>query len=404
MRIDAHCHVFTFETLLTQAAADNLKARIKGRFLSEAVANDALRLVYAVLAGDDAAGRLLEFASRHGVVGQGFLEFLRRGCLPDISAVTDALFAAIAACPGADAQTLVVPLLLDVVTADSPEAELAKYDRQYAQTVLQAVRRPGRVLPFVAVNPLRPRGALERLERALESGGCVGVKLYPSLGFAANHPLVDRIMDACQRYDAPVTMHCNDGGFHGPGQYDDTLCSPVDWRSVIEAFDVRCNFAHFGDQTPGNPHSPAAPFWRDQIVGMMEDGDLGQRVFADVSYQQGAIGRPEERAAYAAWLRGRMADGLGDNILFGTDSFMVLPDASEADFWRFFEATLGPDGFARIACDNPRRFLGLPDAGQAPKPGSAMERHIAFLRRGKAAGGNLFAEKAPPADWLAGRL
>lgn len=402
MRIDVHCHVFAFETFLTQAAEANLKARIKGRFLSDAVADDALTLVRDVLAGSDAAARLVRFAARHGLVGPGFPEFLRRGCLADGSAVTDALFAALAADPDADDQTLVVPLMLDVVTAESPAADLARYARQYDQTVLQAVRRPGRVLPFVAVNPLRPAGALERMEAALDSGQCVGVKLYPSLGFAANHPLVEPIMAACERYDAPVTMHCNDGGFHGPGTYDAALCSPVGWRDVVEAYAVRFDFAHFGDQTPGNGHSPAGPFWRDRIAGMM--AAMQEKVFADVSYQQGVVDRPAEREAYAAWLRRQMESGLGDNILFGTDSFMVLQDAPEAEFRRFFEEALGGSGFARIADANPRRFLGLPDAGQAPRPGSAMARHIEFLRRKKREPGSRFGEAAPPAAWLDGRL
>ena len=45
MLINAHCHVFTFKTFLTAAATENLKYRITSHHVSEALANDLIRLI-----------------------------------------------------------------------------------------------------------------------------------------------------------------------------------------------------------------------------------------------------------------------------------------------------------------------------------------------------------------------
>ncbi len=403
MRINAHCHVFTFASFLTDAAEANLGARIKEtHHRSDAVAHDALKLLHAAMAGHPAALQVLRLGIRKGLLGPGLLEFLRRGCHATIDAVTDDLFADMEACAGSDEETVVVPLMMDVVNGKSTKADLDKFDRQYEQTVLQAVRRPGRVLPFVAVNPLRPHGALEKMEKALESGECVGVKLYPSLGYAVNHPDMQEVMRICQQYDAPVTMHCNDAGFCGPEEYDCACCSPIAWGGMIGRYEVRFNFAHFGDHTPGKKASDTTPSWRDYIGILMDRyRDL---VYADVSYQAGPLGGETSREGYAAWLHGQMNSPRGDNILFGSDSFMLLQDASEGSYWRFFENALGEEKFARIAETNPKRFLGLPGKGETPRPGSAMEKHIGFLRAKKKESGSRFGERSAPAAWLEGRL
>jgi predicted TIM-barrel fold metal-dependent hydrolase len=398
MLINAHCHVFTFKTFLTGAAENNLMARLQAEHLSEAAASDAIKIIKKILFGDNSEQRIHDFAIRHNLTGVPALEFLRRGCLPSISAVTDALLADTQNSVGPDEDAVVVPLMMDVIAEDSPESDRVLYDAQYEQTVLQAVRHPGLVLPFVAVNPRRGPEAYTRMEEALESGACVGVKLYPSLGYTVNDRMMDKVMAACATYQAPVTMHCNDGGFCGPG-YDYTYCSPVSWRDMIERYDVRFNFAHFGDQTPGKPGSDTS--WRDEIVKLM--GDYPERVYADVSYQSGPLGTADEKTAYVGWLKNELASEHGDNILFGTDSFMLYLSAFESDYWQFFKTALGQEDFRRMAETNAKRFLGLPDAGAEVQPGSAMARYIEFLKRKKEVG-SPFGQGAAPAKWLDGRL
>ena len=401
MRVNAHSHVFTFQTFLTAAAETNLKARLMAWHLSEAAANDAVKLARKVLLGEDAETRLAVFAARHHLEGNPLLEFLRRGCLPDISAVTDPLMADSASGAGEEEETLAAVLMMDVVDGDSLPWELALYEEQFKDTALQAERWPGRALPFVAVNPLRGAQALDYLRRGLEEGLCVGVKLYPSLGYTARDPMIARIMQACQDASAPVVMHCNDGGFCWP-DYACTYCSPMAWADVIADYDVRFDFAHCGDQTPGKPESATHPSWRDYIGTLMDR--FPDRVYADVSYQSGPLGKEDEQQRYVAWLKSQMATPRGDNILFGTDSFMLLQACADADYWAFFKTALGAGDFARIAATNPARFLGLPAAGETPGAATSLGRHVAYLRERRHGPGSRFGEGGRPASWLAGLL
>ena len=400
MHVNTHSHVFTFQTFLNAAAETNLKARLMSWHLSEAAANDAVKLARKVLLGEDAEVRLAAFAARHHLEGNHVVEFLRRGCLPDISAVTDRLMADSERGAGEE-DVLAVLLMMDVVDGDSQPWERVLYEEQFKDTVLQAERWPGRALPFVAVNPLRGRQALDYLRRGLDEGLCVGIKLYPSLGFTIRDPMIPRIMRACQDASAPVVMHCNDGGFCGAG-YACTYCSPMAWADVIADYDVRFDFAHFGDHNPNNPAGEVTPSWRDYIGTLMDH--YPGRVYADVSYQSGPLGKEDEQQRYIAWLQSQMATRRGDNILFGTDSFMLLQACADADYWAFFKDALGDGDFARIAATNPARFLGLPAAGEAPGADTALGRHVAYLRERKHAPGSRFDEGASPAAWLAGLL
>lgn len=416
MRIDAHCHIFTFKSFLTAAAETNLKARLKDRHLSDAAIHDIVKFAKGVLLADDADARLTELAKRLHLTGHPVIEFLRRGCRGSISEVTDALMAETKAAASPDAECIAVALMMDVVDAESSRKDLerfaSQYDDpacpakpcagQYHDTVLQAVRYPGRLLPFVAVNPLRGAEALDIMHHALDSGECVGVKLYPSLGYGITDPMVKQIMQECEAYNAPITMHCNDGGFCGAEQHDYFYCSPVSWRDVVRDYEVRFNFAHFGDQTPGKPGSDVS--WRDIVVEAM---DLWpHRVYADVSYQSGPLGDAAAQDAYMSWLAAQIATERGCNILFGTDSFMLLQAARAADYWGFFQSRLGA-GFNRLACANPARFLGFQcdgddcsptEAALTVVPDSSLERHALYLRGRQA--DPAYAAGAPPATWL----
>jgi len=408
MIINAHSHVFTFKTFLTEEAEANLAGRLRRSGLSEPLANDLLAFAREALLDDvpdDLASRLYAFFEKLGGDKLPLFTFFDRGCLQKIGDVTEALLAdAAAGAAGLPGERIVVPLMMDVIAENSSDVDRARYDAQYEQTVLEAVRHPGRVLPFVAVNPRRGPKAYERMMQALESGECVGVKLYPSLGYEGAgdmYAMLEKVLIACQEFSAPLTMHCNDGGFCGHEEYDYTYCSPVNWRERVETYDVRFNFAHFGDQTPGKWPKGKAPLWREVILELMDT--CPERVFADVSFQSGPLGKPAERKTYVAWLKGELASRHGGQILWGTDSFMLFLSAFEREYWQFFRGALGPD-FQRIAGDNPRRFLGLPAKGEAVEEETAMGRHIAFLKKKKNEAGSRFREGSAPAAWLDGRL
>jgi predicted TIM-barrel fold metal-dependent hydrolase len=403
MRINTHCHVFTFDTFLTSAAEENLKARLTSWHLSNAAASDAIKLAKRIIFNGDTDERIADFAKRHGLEGSSILEFLRRGCLDTVSEVTDALMRDTVAAAGTD-DVVVTPLMLDVIGDDNvTNWDKALFRNQYEQTVLQAVRYPGRVLPFMAFNPNRA-DSYDWTKSALESGHCVGVKLYPSLGCdmsdQGTKQQFSKVLQLCQDFDAPVTMHCNDGGFCGP-DYNNIACSPIVWEPFIENAAVRFNFAHFGDLADPKMTAVNPTLWRDYILQLMDK--FPERVYADVSYQAGALAPAAEKAAYFGWLNNQLAQPRGRQILFGTDSFILLQAVADTTYWQFFETGLGTD-FQRVAEANPKKFLGIPQDGASVSPGSALERHIAFLKGKKAEPGSGFGQGAAPAAWLDGRL
>lgn len=414
MRVDVHCHVFTFSSFLTAAAERNLVSRLGREYhLSQEACNDLVKIAKKIVLPKIQRGNIPLIARLLGLTySHPAFKFLSRGCMQSISDVTDEHMSDLQALDPSE-EWLAAALMMDVVDEDSTAAERRLFAGQYADTVLQAIRYPGRVLPFVAVNPLRSDEALECMINALDTGECVGVKLYPSLGWDINDTMLADVMACCQTRGAPIIMHCNDGGFRGTGPYDAMCCSPVSWRDVIKAtalagdpaYGFRFDFAHFGDQTPGAPGADTN--WRDRISSLI--GEYPGHVYADVSYQSGPLGNAIEQAQYIRWLMGELGSSRGCNICFGTDSYMLLQSADVATYWRFFENMLGA-GLQRMAEVNPARFLGfmagprqedcytLDNGDWRPQPGSSLERHATFLA-GKAEDPS-FGDGAAPASWL----
>ncbi len=407
MIVNAHCHVFTFNTFLTQEAKRNLKMRLERHGLSEAWAAKVVDCIQQGMAepdGHSLPARVLAFLQSLGTSDLSAFEFLRFGCLHHADAVTDELMqdmALIKERPGVEAEdAIVTPLMLDVVAEDAPPQDKALFAVQYDQTVRQARRYPGLVLPFVAVNPKRGPQALEIMRQALTDGACLGVKLYPSLGYSAADPMMDAVFEACQELGAPITMHCNSGGFCAPGYAHLNGC-PGDWKGLLEKYDaVRLNFAHFGDEDIFTRPEEERYRWKNMILDMM-DACPG-RVFADVSFQDGPLGPPAVRGRYFDWLLQQLrTETRRSQILWGTDFYMINLAQSQSAYWELFRRELGPD-FCPMASDNARRFLGLPTDGEAVDADSAVGRHIAYLRRNREA--EDFATGSAPAKWLKGRL
>lgn len=410
MRINAHCHVFNFKTFLTKAAKDILVDRLNRGSLSRPFAELIINYIEKRLDrktdNREALGELNDMmqTSRHG--GLPLWEFLRIGSQKNIAAVTDNLLAEtrdLLDTPGEDA--VVTALMMDVI-GPKESAEDALFHDQYRQTVEQALRHPGRILPFVAFNPNRtgrPAGenGLDIVETALDSGACAGVKLYPSLaehGPAA--PGMDALFALCDAYHAPIVMHCNSGGF-AASKATALRCYPGDWKPLLLKYqNVRLDFAHFADEDIFVDQRSEPYKWRNMLVAMIKDPDLGGRVYGDVSYQDEPLGSAAVRRAYFERLKGYLNDkGLSQNILWGTDYYMIYLSRSNSEYWNIFKYEMGDD-FPVIAEANPRRFLGLPDAAGRMAPN--MERHVKFLHRMR--GTPLWENGSAKAAWLAAAL
>ena len=414
MRIDIHAHFFTFQLFLTAAAEGNLKGRLqRDTIMSGPAAQTVVTLLKSVIETGTGHSALWNSLKRLGLIDHFADHFVKTGCLPSISDVVDAFFDTMSARitargylpwpPGVNdtaEELIVTALMMDVVDDGSSEADLHKFSIQYRDTVLQAIRYPGRVLPFVAFNPLRRDDkSLKNVQYALETGECVGVKLYPSLGYDAKEPAVKTLFAMCAAYDAPIILHCNDGGFSGPELYDPDKCFPEDWGALAADYAVRVDFAHFGEQ---NRQTAYNTVWREDICKWMATHP--KYCFTDLSYQTHVVQQTAHSAAYAVWLRDIMTKPIGDNVLFGTDFFMSCMETDIPSYWAAMAGILGQD-FDRATQANSLRFLGFdepsaPGADDAPpRPNSSLERHARYLG-GKGGGNPSFAAGAPPASWL----
>jgi predicted TIM-barrel fold metal-dependent hydrolase len=65
---------------------------------------------------------------------------------------------------------------------------------------------PGRLVPFVGVDPRR-KGAADLVERFLRERGAKGLKLYPSAGFDPYDPAARPLYEICRDMGVPVLFH-----------------------------------------------------------------------------------------------------------------------------------------------------------------------------------------------------
>ena len=442
MRINAHAHIFNLQTVLTREAIQIIARRIRDRGVPEFVvgavtrildgqldrpeylveeellerfieeigadpafhsfvssATTALPVEITVMGGGGLRGlgtsalraslnKLSTYLDARDGSGGGIFdvfETLRLAMQPDILGVADKLLEHLRPEDG------LVALMMDITSESEPERDRQNFERQLRGTSEAAVQRPGRIFPFVAVNPRRA-AHFDVLKRAVEEMGFAGVKLYPSLGYAVDTPEMRRVYDYCMEVDLPVLVHCTDGGFYrDTGSISNS--GPDKWYAVLEDYpELRLCFGHCGGWrglVGGGSTVPAS--WAEEVVEYLRSFP---NVCADLSYHVDMMAGGALEADYFATLRALLADpAIAGRLLFGTDSWLVRLNVTDAHYWRYFEQHLTSDEFREITEEAPRRFLGLPAAdgtGMLPN----IERLLAFLEQNRDRVG------AEPATWV----
>ncbi len=247
---------------------------------------------------------------------------------------------------------------------------------QHDELAELAGRYPEAIIPFANVHPDNPIAA-EEFRRCVEDLGFRGLKLYPKMGFAPDHPvLMEEVYPLCADKKLPVITHCSRGGVarKGWGKVEcDRVTAPFAYKPVLERFsDLRICLAHYGgDQDWENyidkgfhPDNPAAKEgnWLWQINEMLTCGDY-DNLWTDISY---TIFRYNK---YAPLLRLLLTEKVKDcdrtildRVLFGSDFYMTRQESlSEKAVSIRLRVELGEDVFTRIAKKNPLEFLGLPE-------------------------------------------
>lgn len=345
------------------AAAEELPLDI--RTLRGSTGGLGVRSLQAVL---DRLSEAIAVRDGPGSSPKDVFQTLRIAMQPDIPRVARKLLAHL------EPDDAIVALLMDITSETEGSRDRINFRRQIQGTMDAVLAHPGRVLPFIAVNPLRD-DHYEIMDRAIQQQGFLGVKLYPSLGYEMTTDKMRRVLEYCREHEVPITIHTSAGGFFRDAETAQ-YSHPKHWRELfIENDGIRVCFAHCGGWGGLCGQDPDQAAWTEQILTFIRDFD---HVYADISYHVDQMLRgPDVEKAYFDALNKLIDGDLGDRIIFGTDSWLLRLNVDDAIYWQYFERNLGAARFKKIAEDVPRSFLGLPGNGVDAKPNAA--RHLAFL-------------------------
>jgi len=248
--------------------------------------------------------------------------------------------------------------------------------------------------------PTAASAALEMVRYAVGSGGFLGVKIYPPVGFAPLHnarlrahlPFAVRLDEAlsalyayCEAAEVPITTHASAANEYGLGLH--TLVAPEHWRPVLERTpNLRLNLGHFGHDygvaERGAPKETAGA-WIYQAAALIE---RYPNVYADLSNSPLVYD-----AVYATRLIALLADVIARypkvrrRLMYGSDWWLagLDPEAETAveKFRSTFARLLGPDEVDDVMGRNALRFLGFLDDAGRPRAGMAAARLGRFYGR-----------------------
>jgi len=282
-----------------------------------------------------------------------------------------------------------VALMMDITKGGDQDG--GRFEEQTEATSQLALAYPGQILPFYAINPLRP-SALERLKKAIDLG-FVGVKLYPSLGYDPFSDEMKALYAFCAENDLPILTHCNQGGFHFTKE-DIQFAAPDRWSEILaEIPGLKICFGHFGGSenlsSAANVDSIAS--WTSTIIDLMRQYP---GVYADLSYHTTPMNGGSEETNYFNNLKTLLQDPIvSGRILWGTDFTLVRQRAREENYWSYFRRNLSEHEFKQISETNAQAYLGLPDQN-GTNAGENIKRYVGFLHRHK------WAVKRIPSDWV----
>ncbi len=257
--------------------------------------------------------------------------------------------------------------------------------RQQLDDLLDVRRKyPDTCLPFVFIDA-RMGDATDNLDFVAEyiAKGCVGIKVYPSLGYYPYDPRLEQVYQYAQENQLPLMVHCSRGGIHYANKavpdefiysvsfnpkegyryvnpfegnwvdFKNNFIKPAHWEQVLERFpQLKICFAHFGfDSTQDEDWRGPKNTWYTTIKQLMQ---RYENVYADISY---TLFDPERLAIIKADMD--QTDRIRARVLFGTDYFMTVQEAAvtEAKLNTQTRAFFGPELFNTIAVTNNSRYM-----------------------------------------------
>ncbi len=257
---------------------------------------------------------------------------------------------------------VVLPMDMDYMGAGAPTERL---DAQHDELARLRDAFPDVLIPFAAVDPRRP-GLLPMLRTLVQERGFRGLKVYPSLGYAPDHPDLMNVWAFAAAQGLPVMAHCSRGGVRArglPPAAVEQFTAPHRWRPVLDAFPtLRICLAHMGgnlewDRYFAEGRRDGVPLERQSWLGQILELLRSERhpgLYTDISYTLFAFER------YAAPLAVFLTDPrVSGRVLFGSDYYMAERErADERELSMRLRSALGEASWWRIAEENPARYLG----------------------------------------------
>lgn len=261
---------------------------------------------------------------------------------------------------------VVLPMQMRPTAGGHIVAELPAQHDELAEMAADP-RYEGRIIPFTTLFP-DDEGAVAEVRRCIETLGFRGLKLYPRLGFAPDHPvLMDEIYPMLEERGLPVISHCSRGGVRGRdvvASRADRYSDPAAFKPVLKKFPkLQVCLAHFGGQSDWrayvqngiDPRDPAARAanWQVAIRDMITSGEY-PNLWTDISY---TLFQFED---FMPFLKLFLEDErVAARVLFGSDYYMTRQqELSERAVCFRLRVALGEEVFRRIAETNPEIWLG----------------------------------------------
>lgn len=236
----------------------------------------------------------------------------------------------------------------------------------------------GKLLHFVAYDPLRGESSLSSVQRGIDAGA-VGVKFYPPSGYRAlgnDDPEIDRLnrrlFAFCVARDIPIFTHCTPGGFEAVQGYGEKMADPKYWERALaldEFPTLRLCFGHSGGQVFwfGGGGSAVETRFSEKVVELCR---TRPNVYCEVGYMQKILvgagpadfgGRLNKEIA----LQSGHKYALGDKIMYGTDWHMLHKEQDHRaylqQFIRAFESPALQPWKRKFFAENAMRYLRLSD-------------------------------------------
>jgi predicted TIM-barrel fold metal-dependent hydrolase len=269
---------------------------------------------------------------------------------------------------------------------------------------------------LVAFDPWRQveePNTLSTIKDAVTKSGCIGVKLYPPMGFRPLFNIDERkfpagledhyvdpgkrlddalrtLYDWCISDDVPIVAHCSYSQFFRK-KYGNRA-SPFFWEKALDQYPtLRLNLAHCGGiwDIDRDRHRPGAETWTKKVIELLGSGKY-PNLYADVGDDTAVLENTREDAGLEKRITDRLAGYLHDNqrargrLMFGTDWTLA---GRELNMHRYYEymKTRFCDGLNLSDSEregvlgyNAASFLGLASvAGNKPKARLRLEAFYA---------------------------